>query len=71
MYHATTMTAQGTPGNHRASPAYPGCRYQDPAGGHLDAPSAVAGGSMYRGLWDYTRQSWSADLRPVPSIAGR
>ena len=71
MFHATTRTAQGTPGNHRNTPARPGCRYQDPAGGHLDAPSAVAAGSTYRGLWDYSLQSWSANLRPVPGIAGR
>ncbi len=71
MYHITTLTAQGAAGAHRTTPARPGCRYEDPAGGHLDAPSAVAAGSMYRGLWDYSRQSWSANLRPVPSIAGR
>ena len=71
MYHETTKTAQGVAGTNRNSPAAPGCRYEDPAGGHLDAPSAVAAGSMHRGLWDYTRNTWRSAARPVPSIAGR
>lgn len=71
MYHNTTLTAQGAAGAHRTSPACPGCRYDDPAGGHLDAPSSVAAGSTVRGLWDYTRNIWHPGVRPVPSIAGR
>ncbi len=71
MYHETTRTAQGTAGAHRNAPASPGCRYQCEAGGHLDAPSAVAAGSIIRGLWDYSRDAWAPDIRPVPSIVGR